>query len=131
VEYRIGAKDVIFNEFFRIEKAQVRWERWDGSMGKAVTRYELVEEIGVAPERMQYLISFFLSPGAIDEKFHLFYASIQESIPIKRVGGNKEEEEDLLIGLFEKQKLFMMIEREEISDAKTIASILFYFGRNR
>jgi ADP-ribose pyrophosphatase len=190
VEYRIGAKDVIFNEFFRIEKAQVRWERWDGSMGKAVTRYavrrgdsvgilpvvgetgdivlvrqfrypacgrgsdgylweipagmlgssedreraarrELVEEIGVAPERMQYLISFFLSPGAIDEKFHLFYASIQEGIPIKRVGGNKEEEEDLLIGLFEKQKLFMMIEREEIIDAKTIASILFYFGRNR
>jgi ADP-ribose pyrophosphatase len=190
VEYHIGESTVIFDEFFRIEKAQVSWERWDGSMGKVVTRYvvrrgdsvgiipvredtgeialvrqfrypacgrggdgylweipagmlgsqedrekaarrELEEEIGVEPAHLQYLMSFFLSPGAIDERFHLFLANMPEGPETGSVGGNREEEEDLLIGLFDKQRLFSMMEGGQIIDAKTIASILFYFSRGR
>jgi ADP-ribose pyrophosphatase len=182
VEYRVGESTVIFSEFFRVEKALVAWERWDGRMGEEVARYvvrrgdsvgilpvcddggevvlvrqfrypacgkgsdgylweipagmldgeedreqaarrELIEEIGLAPENMQYLLSFFLSPGAFDEKFHLFFASIPKGSSMGRVGGNPHEQEDLLIGKFEKEKLLMMI--------KTIASILFYFTGGR
>ena len=160
VEYRVGESSVIFDELFRIERARVSWERWDGTMGKEVARYvvrrgdsvgilpvckdtgeivlvrqfrypacggggdgylweipagmlggeedrenaarrELEEEIGVKPDRLQYLISFFLSPGAIDERFHLFLARIGEGPQRGTVGGNSEEEEDLLIGLFD------------------------------
>ena len=187
MEYRVGESTVIFNEFFRVEKAHVAWERWDGSMGEEVARYvvrrgdsvgilpvcddggevvlvrqfrypacgkggdgylweipagmlddgedregaarrELIEEIGVAPESLRYLLSFFLSPGAIDEKFHLFFASIPKGSSMGRVGGNPHEQEDLLIGKFEKKELLRMITNGEIIDAKTIASILFYFS---
>lgn len=186
MEYRVGESTVIFNEFFRVEKARVAWERWDGRMGEEAARYvvrrgdsvgilpvcddggdvvlvrqfrypacgkgsdgylweipagmldegenhegaarrELIEEVGVAPEKLRYLLSFFLSPGAFDEKFHLFFASIPKGSSIGRVGGNPHEQEDLLIGKFEKKRLFGMISNGEIVDAKTIASILFYF----
>jgi ADP-ribose pyrophosphatase len=186
VEYRIEESTVIFDEFFRIERARVAWERWDGTMGEKATRYavrrgdsvgvlpvlegtgeivlvrqfrypaagkdqdgylweipagmlkrsegreeaagrELLEEIGAAPEELRYLLSFFLSPGAIDEKFHLFFASIPEGSVLERVGGNLHEQEDLLIGLFDKKTLLSMIANGEIVDAKTIASVLFYF----
>ncbi len=187
MEYRVEEKKIIFSEFFRVERARVRWERWNGSIGKTTMRYavrrgdsvgilpvidgtdevvmvrqfrypvsgrgqdgflweipagmvdpkedhekaarrELIEEIGVAPVRLDSLISFFLSPGAIDEKFHLFYASIPNDAAFDRTGGNPHEEEDLLIGTFEKKRLFSMIKNGEIVDAKTVASILYYFS---
>lgn len=189
MKYRVGESKVIFSEFFRIEKALVAWEKWDGSMGEEATRYvvrrgdsvgmlpvledsgelvlvrqfrypacgktedgylweipagmldgsedreqaarrELIEEIGAAPGRMRYLISFFLSPGAFDEKFHLFLASIPKGTPIGKVGGNLHEQEDLLIEKFDRNRLLQMIERGEIVDAKTIASILYYFAKD-
>jgi len=188
LEYRVEEKKIIFSEFFRVERARVRWERWNGAIGKAATRYavrrgdsvgilpvvdgtdeivmvrqfrypvsgrgqdgflweipagmldadedhetaarrELIEEIGVAPVKLEPLISFFLSPGAIDEKFHLFYSSIPHDATLDRTGGNPHEEEDLLIGTFDRKRLFLMIENGEIVDAKTVASILFYFSR--
>jgi nudix-type nucleoside diphosphatase (YffH/AdpP family) len=187
LEYRVEEKKTIFSEFFRVERARVRWERWNGTIGKTATRYavrrgdsvgilpvidgtqevvlvrqfrypvsgrgqdgflweipagmidekedheeaarrELKEEIGVAPSRLDPLISFFLSPGAIDERLHLFLASIPNNAAFDRTGGNPHEEEDLLIGTFDKKRLLLMIKNGEIVDAKTVASILFYFS---
>ncbi|MBN2322960.1 MAG: NUDIX hydrolase [Spirochaetes bacterium] len=187
MEFRVEEKKIVSSEFFRVERARVAWERWNGTMGKTATRYalrrgdsvgilpvmegsgevvlvrqfrypvsggeqggflweipagmvgekedhekaarrELKEEIGIEPRRLDPLISFFLSPGAIDEMIHLFYAPVPKNAELERTGGNPHEEEDLLIGKFGKKRVLSMIANGEIVDAKTIASILFHFS---
>lgn len=189
MRYCVESSEIIFREFFKIERARLMWEQFDGTMGEMRTRYvirrgdsvgvipvcedtdkiilvkqfrypasrkgsdgylweipagmvdreedpsktaerELFEEIGVNIDRATHLISFFLSPGVLDEKFHLFYACIGDSSHVKTVGGNKHEHENLLIRMFSRKKIFEMIEENEIIDGKTIASLLFYFSKN-
>ena len=188
MRHKIKDSEIIFAEFFRIEKARLSWEKHDGTMGEEVERYvvrrgdsvgilpvcedtgkivlvkqfrypacqkgsdgyiweipagmvgsgedpeatarrELVEEIGIEAKKLTHLISYFLSPGALDERFTLFHASIPDCSEIGTVGGNPYEHEYLLIEMFNKEKLLQMIKNGEIIDAKTIASILYYLIR--
>ena len=174
----------IFDEFFKIERAEVRWEQVSGAMGGFHTRYairrgdsvgivpvlgernivlvqqfrypvakgacdgylweipagmlhggespaetarrELREEIGVEVERVDPLISFYLSPGVLDEMLHLFFARLPAGTPLDSTGGNREEHEDLRVKAFSLPELRGMIEGREIVDAKTVAAVLFY-----
>jgi nudix-type nucleoside diphosphatase (YffH/AdpP family) len=90
-------------------------------------RRELSEEIGLMPEKVEYLTSFFLSPGAIDERMHLFSASVSADPLKKRIGGNAREHENLLIRPFRKGELKRMIREAVIVDSKTITGILYYY----
>ena len=184
MQYNVIDKKIIFDEFFKIEKAKVSWERFNGKMGREVKRYvirrgdsvgiipicpdgvvlvrqfrypaaregvdpylweipagmvdkgekpdvtarrELKEEIGVTSADIKPLISFFLSPGALDEMFHLYYAPINRCGEIVQIGGVEEEEEDLEIKKFTRSQISKMIQNGEIIDSKTIASLMYYF----
>ena len=181
----ILSSEIIFHEFLKVEKSSVRWERFEGGMGPASTRYvvrrgdsvgvvpvcsesghiilvkqfrypavsqdsdgylweipagmmdgdessaqtatrELFEEIGLKPGSVKPLISFYLSPGLLDEKIHLFYALLNDCGDLQDVGGNPEEQENLLIKGFPHEDLVSMIGQGKIVDAKTISAILYY-----
>jgi nudix-type nucleoside diphosphatase (YffH/AdpP family) len=185
VKSEILSSEIIFHEFLKVEKTSVIWEKFEGGMGNAATRYvarrgdsvgivpvcresgniilikqfrlpavrgqndgylweipagmvdgnestaqtaarELFEEIGLRAKAVEPLISFFLSPGLLDEKIHLFYALLEKCESLRDVGGNPEEQENLLIRGFKPEHLVSMIERGEIVDAKTISAILYY-----
>ena len=189
MKHTVKKSEVVFNEFFKIEKAGVCWELFDGTMGTEQNRYvirrgdsvgivpvcenkkiilvkqfrypaaqkygdgylweipagmvdgsedpaetavrELKEEIGIKISEALPLISFFLSPGALDEKFHLFFARVPAHLEIGSVGGNEQEHENLKIAQFDKTELFGMIEKNDIVDAKTVASLLYYFSKEK
>jgi len=96
----------------------------------STAKRELYEEIGVEGEKFTPLISFFLSPGALDEEFQLYSALIPDCSDLGRIGGNKREHEDILIEAFGRTQLLEMIKKNEIRDVKTIASLLYYFFLN-
>ena len=186
MRYRVEKAEVIFKEFFTIERAAVSWEQFDGRMGPIQTRYtvrrgrsvgiipvftpadrialvkqfryptagdgfdgflweipagmvhgtespeetarrELEEEIGLRTQDLTPLMSFYLSPGALDEMFHLFLARVPPDFRVRPVGGNRAEEENLLIRVFSKAELLSMIREQQIVDAKTITALLYYF----
>lgn len=103
----------------------------DGDEDTAETAMrELFEEIGLRPESVKPLISYFLSPGLLDEKMHLFHARIEDCTRIQKVGGNPDEQENLLIEGFKPEELKAMIGRGEIIDAKSIAAILYFINLN-
>ena len=77
------------------------------------------------------LISFFLSPGLLDEKIHLFYAHLDDCSALLEVGGNPDEQENLLIKGFHAEEIRAMITGGEIVDAKTISAILYYIQTNQ
>ncbi|MCS6873722.1 MAG: NUDIX hydrolase [Pyrinomonadaceae bacterium] len=82
-------------------------------------RRELEEEIGVRAGKLEKLTEFFVSPGFLSEKMHVFLAT--ELKPTKQ---KPEFDELLQIKRLDFEQLFKMIKNCEIEDAKTMLGVL-------
>jgi ADP-ribose pyrophosphatase len=81
---------------------------------------ELIEETGYRATRIEFLHAFYLSPGILDERMHLFLATGLAPGPTAREEG--EEIENLVVPWSE---ALAMVMRGEIEDAKTIVGLLW------
>lgn len=81
---------------------------------------ELIEETGYRAKKIEFLHAFFLSPGILDEKMHLYLATELTAGEPEREEG--EEIENWLVPLDE---AVAMIFRGEIKDAKSIVGLLW------
>jgi nudix-type nucleoside diphosphatase (YffH/AdpP family) len=88
---------------------------------------ELAEETGLTTDDIRPLTSFFLSPGLLDEKIHLFLARIGDCSGMREVGGRREEHENIRIRQFTLQETLQMMRSHSIQDGKTVAGLLFYY----
>ena len=80
---------------------------------------ELEEEIGVRAGTIQKLTEFYVSPGFLTEKMHLFLAT--DLTPTKQ---NLDVDEILSVERYSIPDLLEMVRRGEIEDAKTIIGIM-------
>jgi ADP-ribose pyrophosphatase len=81
---------------------------------------ELIEETGYRAKRIEFLHAFFLSPGILDEKMHLYLATgLTEGETAREEG---EEIENWVVPL---EEAVAMVFRGEIEDAKTIVGLLW------
>jgi ADP-ribose pyrophosphatase len=92
-----------------------------GEDPQTTAQRELAEETGFRAGRWQHLHSFYLSPGILDERMHLFLATDLVAGPPAREPG---EEIETLITPW--GQALAWIASGEIQDAKTIAGLLFY-----
>lgn len=84
-------------------------------------RRELAEETGYVAGRMEPLHTFWMSPGILDEKMHVFVAGdLREDKPRREAN---EEIDNLVISWNEALRL---IDTGAIRDAKTLAALLVY-----
>jgi ADP-ribose pyrophosphatase len=81
---------------------------------------ELIEETGFRAARIEFLHSFFLSPGILDERMHLYVASGLTAGDTAREEG--EEIENWLVAWDE---AIGMVFSGQIQDAKTIVGLLW------
>jgi ADP-ribose pyrophosphatase len=82
---------------------------------------ELAEETGLRAASWRQLHTFYLSPGILDERMHLFLAKgITPGTPAREQG---EHIENLIVDWAE---ALDMVATGEIQDAKTLAGILYY-----
>ena len=81
-------------------------------------RRELEEEIGVTARKIEKLCEFWVSPGFLTEKMHLYLAT-----ELTETSQNLEDDEILTVERHSLSDLSRMIERGEIEDAKTIIAI--------
>ena len=84
---------------------------------KAALR-ELEEEIGVRAERIEKLIEFYVSPGFLTEKMHLYLVT-----ELSDSSQNLDEDEILTIERYSFADAFDLIRSGEIQDAKTIIGL--------
>jgi ADP-ribose pyrophosphatase len=82
---------------------------------------ELAEETGYRAQRWQHLHSFYLSPGILDERMHLYLATDLIPGPPAREPG---EEIETLVAPWE--EAIQWVRSGVIQDAKSIAGLLFY-----
>jgi ADP-ribose diphosphatase len=81
---------------------------------------ELIEETGYRAKKIELLHAFYLSPGILDEKMHLYLATGLSAGETAREEG--EEIENFVVAWDE---AIAMIFRREIQDAKTIVGLLW------
>ena len=85
---------------------------------------ELEEEIGVKAANVEKLTEFYVSPGFLTEKMHVYLAT-----ELTEVGQNLEEDELLTIERHSFPELYEMIRNGEIEDAKSIAGLILAGAR--
>ncbi len=79
---------------------------------------ELEEEIGAVASKMEKLCEFYVSPGFLTEKMHLFVAS-----GLTETAQNLDDDEFVEIERHSLADLTEMIRKGDIEDAKTIIGI--------
>ena len=79
---------------------------------------ELVEETGYRAASLEELCRFLTTPGLTDELMHVYIAR-----DLTEVGQQLEPYESLSVELHDPQSIIDMIDRNEITDAKTMLSI--------
>ncbi len=85
---------------------------------------ELEEEIGVTAAKIEKLTEFYVSPGFLTEKMHLFLAT-----GLTETAQQLEGDEILTIHRYTFDQLSAMIQTNEIEDAKTIIGITMSAAR--
>lgn len=85
---------------------------------------ELKEETGYRAAKMELLAQFYVSPGILDEKMHLYVATGLTA------GEPEREEQELIENLIVPfEEALAMVDRGEIVDAKTIVGLMLWKGR--
>jgi ADP-ribose pyrophosphatase len=87
----------------------------------ATAKRELAEETGYRAGKMQKLGEFFMSPGILDERMHVYLAEGLVPGPTALESG-----EQITSRLTTPDEALTMIDRGEIADAKTLAALLMY-----
>jgi ADP-ribose pyrophosphatase len=90
----------------------------EGEDPETGARRELEEEIGVTAAKIEKLAEFYVSPGFLTEKMHLYLAT-----ELTVTSQNLEADEILTVERHSMTDLFAMIKNGEIEDAKTIIGI--------
>lgn len=89
----------------------------------ACAHRELREETGCTATTMQPLTTMWTTPGFTNERIHLFMAT-----GLTRGATSHEADEFIEVSTFPLSEVLRMIERGEISDAKTLVGVLFAAG---
>jgi len=87
----------------------------EGETALAAAKRELREETGCTAKRWTKLVSFFPSPGYVEEKMTVFLAE-----ELKQGEAQPMEDERIETGWFSLREIGEMIARGQICDAKTI-----------
>lgn len=90
-----------------------------GEEGETGARRELEEEIGVTAGNLEKLAEFYVSPGFLTEKMHVFLAT-----DLTKTEQNLEADELIEIEKITFERAFEKIRNGEIEDGKTIVGLI-------
>ncbi|MEO6132421.1 MAG: NUDIX hydrolase [Saprospiraceae bacterium] len=87
---------------------------------------EVMEEVGYKSITLEKISFFYVSPGILNERVHLFLARVDDSSKINEGGGLKQEDEDIELTWIPRKEALQWLEEQETGDAKTIIAIQWH-----
>ena len=97
---------------------------------EAAAKREVEEEVGLNINSMEFISTFYLSPGGSSERIHLYFSEVSgEDANYKGFGGMIAEGEDIKVEEMSLNEALHGIKSGKIVDAKTILGI--YWFKNR
>lgn len=122
---------LIFAEQFRYAAHERTGQGWildiiagmveEGESAEQVARREAVEEAGYRLEELEFIATFFVSPGGSTERIHLFYAPF--SAPERLSEGGGIDDEDIRLVELPFDEAWAGVQDGRICDAKTIIAL--------
>lgn len=101
-----------------------------GEAPEEAVRREAKEETGLDVQAVEFIASFYPSPGGCSEQIHLFYVEIAgPTARYDRIGGLTSENESILTLELSLEEALAGIRSGEIRDAKTIIGIFWLQNR--
>ncbi len=94
-----------------------------GDSPEETARREVLEELGYQIEKLQFLSSFFVSPGGTSERIFNFFAEVNSYNKISSGGGLLSENENIQLVKISRSKVIEMISTHQFRDAKTLLGI--------
>ncbi len=98
----------------------------EGESPEETARREAHEETGLTVGNVEFIASFYPSPGGCSEKIYLYYVEISgDKARHNEVGGLEEEHENILTLELSLDEALEKIRTGEIQDGKTIMGIFW------
>jgi len=94
--------------------------------GKRV-KMEVEEEIGYKVHEVEFIKSFFVSPGGTSERILLFYSEVESKNKVFEGGGSKYENEDIQLVKIKMNDVKEWLRKNQFRDAKTIIGLQWFF----
>ena len=114
-QYRYAAEEFVY---------EVPAGRLDpGEAPADCARRELLEETGCTAERVDFLYTFYTTPGFIDERIHAFMAT-----GLTHGEAGREADEFMTVETMTLSRALELIRNGEIKDGKTALTILYAAG---
>ena len=120
--------DIVLVRQYRAPIRESVWELPAGrvepgeDLTEAATR-ECQEETGLIPTRLEHLGAFLATPGYADERLTVFLATglrvPTDEDPVAR----PDEDEDMIVRAFSRERLDAMVKANDIIDLKTVAAL--------
>jgi ADP-ribose pyrophosphatase len=92
---------------------------------------EIVEETGYDAKKIDYISTFFVSPGGSSERIFLYYAEVTNKDKVSEGGGVATEHEDIRVNEYPWPEVQKMLDAGEIIDAKTIIALMWFKEKKR
>ena len=118
-------KSVLLVRQYRHAAGQYLWELPAGRIDKGeaslkAAKRELLEETGVAAKKWKRILSFYVSPGFLDENMDVYLA---EALTLG--AAEPEEDEQITMRFVPLREALKWVDSRKIRDAKTIAGVLW------
>ena len=97
-----------------------------GEEPEAAMRREILEETGYQIREMEFIATFYLSPGGSSERIFLYYAEVGESDLVEAGSGAAGEHEDIRLVEYSKSEINAALAQGEIVDAKTLVAVQWW-----
>ena len=93
-------------------------------------RREILEETGYRAATLEYINTFYVSPGGSSERIVLFYAEVTNADKVERGGGLPSEAEDIKLVRLPLQEVERALSTNQIIDAKTMVGLMWLQQRS-
>lgn len=94
-----------------------------GETPEDVVRREVMEEAGYKVDNIELLARIYPSPGGMSERIYIYYAEVIERE--NDGGGVAHEHEDIRVIELPAARVYEILEKGEIEDAKTVIGLLY------
>lgn len=89
---------------------------------------EVEEEIGYKISEIEFISSFFVSPGGTSERILLYYSEVNSTNKVFKGGGMKYEKEDIQLIKIGIKEVIAQLKNNTFRDAKTIIGIQWFIA---
>jgi ADP-ribose pyrophosphatase len=125
----VGPDRVCLIQNYRVAVGKTLWELPAGTLEPGedpaqCAHRELIEETGYRAGKMEKLCEFFVSPGILHEKMHLFLATNLEA-----GGAAPESGEEIQTHVMSFDEALRMVDTGQLHDAKSLIGLLLYDRR--